>query len=121
MEELQFELMNLANYLAQSGIKFRFDGRCVGLSKDIKIKYFLREFAIDNENKLVHYRENEARIIAYFEKIRQLELSEKSEGNRESLECKGSFAETRASWDVQSCRSTDSAGENKKESLALKL
>lgn len=33
--------MNLASYLAKKGIKFRFDPKAVGLSRDIKIKYFL--------------------------------------------------------------------------------
>ena len=48
----------MAGYLTGCGVKFNFDPKCVGLSKDIKIKYFLKEFSIDSENKLANYKEN---------------------------------------------------------------
>lgn len=50
--------MNLASYLAKNGVKFAFNPQCVGLSRDIKIKYFLAEFSIDYENKFVAFKEN---------------------------------------------------------------
>ena len=50
--------MNLVGYLTSNGLNFNFDPCCVGLSKDIKIKYFLKEFTIHNENKLANYKEN---------------------------------------------------------------
>jgi len=37
-------LTSLAGYLTGKGVKFIFDPKCVGLNKDIKIKYFLKEF-----------------------------------------------------------------------------
>jgi len=48
MEEIYFQMLNLASYLTQHGIKFKFDPANIGLSKDIKLKYFLNEFSIDN-------------------------------------------------------------------------
>ena len=56
IKELQFQLLNLTSYLTQNGVKFTFSPRCVGLSKDITIKYFLNEFAIDHENKFINYK-----------------------------------------------------------------
>lgn len=56
LKELQLELMNLASYLAKKGIKFGFDPKCVGLSRDIKIKYFLGEFVVDYENKFANFK-----------------------------------------------------------------
>jgi hypothetical protein len=56
LEELEFEILNLATYLTQNGIKFKFNPRNLGLSKDIKVKYFLNEFAIDNDKKLANFK-----------------------------------------------------------------
>ena len=70
VKELQFELLALANYLTNNGIRFAFEPQCVGLSKDIKIKYFLTEFAIDHQNKLANYKDNEEKINEYFEELR---------------------------------------------------
>lgn len=41
VKELQFQMLNVSSYLSQQGIKFVFNPKSVGLSKDIKIKYFL--------------------------------------------------------------------------------
>jgi len=57
--------------LAGNGIKFTFDPKCMGLSKDIKIKYFLKEFSIDNENKLTNYKDNEKKISNFFQQLKQ--------------------------------------------------
>jgi len=56
-------MLNLANYLASNGITFTFDPECLGLSKDIKIKYFLDKFSIDNEGKLANYKRIEEEIL----------------------------------------------------------
>jgi len=56
----------MASYLTKHNIKFRFDPKCLGLSKDIKVKYFLHEFAIDTERKMVNYKEAEEEIMAFF-------------------------------------------------------
>lgn len=63
LKELQLELMNLASFLAKRGVKFVFDPKCVGLSQDIKVKYFLAEFAMDYENKFANFKDNEHRIL----------------------------------------------------------
>lgn len=34
-------MLNLASYLTQNGIRFKFDPLNLGLSKEIKVKYFL--------------------------------------------------------------------------------
>lgn len=34
-------MLTLANHLTQHNIRFRFDPSALGLSKDIKVKYFL--------------------------------------------------------------------------------
>lgn len=70
VKELQIELMDVASFLAKKGLKFDFDPRCVGLSKDIKIKYFLGEFEMDSENKFVNFKENQAKIQEFFEELR---------------------------------------------------
>lgn len=49
-------MLNLATYLTQAGIRFRFEPRNLGLSRDIKVKYFLDEFSIDAERKLLNYK-----------------------------------------------------------------
>jgi hypothetical protein len=53
-------MVSLAGYLTQQGIKFRFDPGLLGLSKEIKVKYFLSEFAIENEAKMNSFKEEEA-------------------------------------------------------------
>lgn len=63
VKELQLELMNLASFLSKNGVKFIFDPKCVGLSQDIKIKYFLNEFAMDYDNKFSNFKENEQQIL----------------------------------------------------------
>jgi hypothetical protein len=59
LEELEFELLSLANYLTQHNIRFHFDPSALGLSKDIKVKYFLHEFMIDSDRKMLSYKEVE--------------------------------------------------------------
>ena len=55
-------MMSLARYLTKQDIKFRFDPDCLGLSKDIKVKYFLTEFMIDSENQNEYYDQVAAEI-----------------------------------------------------------
>jgi hypothetical protein len=50
-------MLNLASYLTQNGIKFKFDPNNIGLSKEIKLKYFLNEFSIDNDKKMLNFKE----------------------------------------------------------------
>ena len=49
-------MLSLANYLANKNIKFNFDPKCVGMDKDMKIKYFLQEFMLDSDNKMNNYK-----------------------------------------------------------------
>ena len=49
-------MLSLTHYLTEKGIKFKFDPKCLGLSKGIKAKYFLNEFSIDPDHKLANYR-----------------------------------------------------------------
>ena len=66
-------MLNLASFLSHKGFKFTFNPHCVGLSQDIKVKYFLNEFAIDKENKLSNYKENEKLINNFFDDLIQPE------------------------------------------------
>lgn len=47
MQTLQLQMLDLAEYLARSSIKFSFDPSCIGLSKEMNVKYFLNEFSLD--------------------------------------------------------------------------
>ena len=66
-------MTSLAGYLTSNGVKFAFDPKCVGLSKEIKIKYFLKEFSIDNDNKLANYKDNEKKISNFFHQLKNTE------------------------------------------------
>lgn len=48
IEQIEFEMLSLANYLTQKNVKFSFDPHCLGLSKEIRVKYFLNEFVLDD-------------------------------------------------------------------------
>ena len=63
MEELYMQMLNLTSYLTQNGIKFKFDPSSMGLSKDIKLKYFLSEFSFDNDKKISNYKQTEEEIL----------------------------------------------------------
>jgi hypothetical protein len=43
-------MLELAEYLCRSSIKFSFDPDSIGLSENMTIKYFLNEFSIDLDN-----------------------------------------------------------------------
>jgi len=43
--------MELADFLSRSSIAFVFDPESVGLSPDLTVKYFLKEFSVDLENQ----------------------------------------------------------------------
>ena len=49
-------MLSLANYLTKNNIKFNFDFRCLGLDKEMKVKYFLQEFMVDSEKKMDNYK-----------------------------------------------------------------
>lgn len=70
LEELEFEMLSLANYLTQHSIRFHFDPSALGLSKDIKVKYFLHEFMIDSERKMLSFKEVEQEIMDFFQDFR---------------------------------------------------
>ena len=62
-------MLTLASYLTQHNIKFHFDPNCFGLSKSIKVKYFLHEFMIDGD-RMNNYKEVEAEIVAFFREFK---------------------------------------------------
>ncbi len=35
-------MLDLTRYLAKQDIKYHFDPKCIGLSKEIKVKYFMQ-------------------------------------------------------------------------------
>lgn len=67
LDELQEQMIALTRYLTKHNIKFHFDPDCLGLSKDIKVKYFLQEFMVDSENQNEYYEEVTAEIEEYFQ------------------------------------------------------
>lgn len=44
---LEEQLVEVAEYLTRCSLKFDFDPACVGLSKEMTVKYFLNEFTVD--------------------------------------------------------------------------
>jgi hypothetical protein len=66
VDDLEFQLLSLANSLTQQSIKFRFDPRCLGLDSELKIKYFLNEFMIDSQNKMANFKVIEGEISSFF-------------------------------------------------------
>lgn len=110
-------MLNLATYLTQSGLKFKFNPKNIGLSKDIKVKYFLSEFAIDNEKKLANYKEVEEDILRFFSEFREsCEEKEHPKSSTiidrksaDSANLFGSSTTTRESWEVKSNKSSNSA------------
>lgn len=48
-------MVELAENLTRSSIKFVFDPECLGLSKDMTVKYFLKEFNLDFEDQEQHF------------------------------------------------------------------
>lgn len=65
-------MLEVATYLTQHSIKFRFDPKCIGLSKSIKVKYFLHEFMVDTDNKMNNYKEVQAEIVAFFKEFKEV-------------------------------------------------
>ena len=122
LEELEFEMLNLATYLTQSGIRFQFDPKGIGLSKDIRIKYFLKEFAIDNEHKLANYKVVEEQVNAFFTEFKELQEERNPKETPKSATCLDrksadsanlfGSAGTRESWGVESNKSSNSARAN---------
>ena len=49
-------MVSLANYLTHEHIKFRFDQNCLGLDKEMKVKYFLQEFMLDSDHKMENFK-----------------------------------------------------------------
>lgn len=128
VEELELAMVGLANYLTSQGIRFVFDPRCLGLSRDIRVKYFLNEFAVDHERKLANFKEVQADIRQFFLEFRN--VPEKEEELCEYLDRKSADSAnllasitTRESWDVKSSKSSNSATANmsKNKSLADKI
>jgi hypothetical protein len=64
-------MLNLTFYLTENGIKFLFDPNNLGLSKEIKIKYFLKDFSFDSDNKLANYKEIADAVTKYFTDFKQ--------------------------------------------------
>lgn len=71
--------MSLATFLSRKGVKFVFDPKCVGLSRDIKIKYFLGEFAMDYDNKFANFKQNEQLILEFIEDLKGAEKEKEKE------------------------------------------
>ena len=81
VEQLELEMVCLARYLSQAGIKFRFNPSNVGLSQEIKLKYFLADFTVDVEGHEQNFKEAEAEIRAFFTEFKNSspDLSEEEE------------------------------------------
>jgi hypothetical protein len=108
-------MLNLATYLTQAGIRFRFEPRNLGLSREIKVKYFLDEFSIDTERKLLNYKEAEEAIVRFFGDFKDQEKEHPKSSNlidRKSADSANLFVSsttTRESWEVKSNKSSNSA------------
>ena len=48
---LEEQMVQLAEHLTRMGIKYAFDPDCLGLCKDMRVKYFLNEFTIDSDGQ----------------------------------------------------------------------
>ncbi len=109
-------MLSLANYLTQNGIRFKFDPKHLGLSKEIKVKYFLSEFAIDHDKKLAYYKEVEEDIVKFFGDFRESGEDTHSKSTSSLLDRKSADSAnllgsntTRESWEVKSSKSSNSA------------
>lgn len=108
-------MLSLANYLTQNGIRFVFDPDCLGLSKDIRVKYFLNEFSVDHERKLANYKEAEEEVVRFFsdfkKKYAKEETTTSSIYDRKSADSANHLGSvtTRESWEVKSSKSSNSA------------
>ena len=71
VDELEFEMLALANYLTHENIKFNFDPKCLGFNNKLKVKYFLQEFMIEPDKKMLNFKIIEKEISTFFQTFRQ--------------------------------------------------
>ena len=72
-EELVFtleeQLLELAEFLSRSSIRFSFDPNAIGLTQNMHIKYFLKEFTVDIEHREENLVELQTDIRAHFRQL----------------------------------------------------
>lgn len=111
LDELQAQMMTLTRYLVKNDIKFHFDPDCLGLSKDIKVKYFLTEFMVDSENQNDYYEQVSAEIEEYFQDFR-MTYGREDEASTDFTERKSAdsallgklgMLNDRGSWETGTC------------------
>jgi hypothetical protein len=66
LDSLEEQMLELAESLARSSIKFSFDPNCLGLSKDMTVKYFLKEFNLDFDDREEHFEQLRVEITKFF-------------------------------------------------------
>jgi hypothetical protein len=64
-------MLSLSNYLTSMSIHFNFDPRCLGLDREMKVKYFLQEFMVDPDHKMDNFRTVERQISTFFKDFRE--------------------------------------------------
>ncbi len=67
--ELEQQLVELAEFLTRSSIAFTFRPEAVGLSRDLTIKYFLSEFAVDAHSHEEHFPDIRTSIRTHFQQL----------------------------------------------------
>jgi hypothetical protein len=80
---LEEQMIELADYLSRSSIRFAFDPECLGLSSAMTIKYFLTEFSLDFEGHEEHLEQQKKEIAAFF---KEMACSVQEEAKRERQE-----------------------------------
>jgi hypothetical protein len=91
---LEEQMLELAEYLSRSSIRFTFDPECLGLSSSMTIKYFLSEFSLDFEGEEQHLAELRLQIGSFFKELaccvqeaeREVEVEQKEEAQCVEIE-----------------------------------
>lgn len=92
---LEEQMVLLAEHLTRMGIKYAFDPDCLGLCKDMRVKYFLNEFTIDFDGQEEHFEELKADIHKFFKELKGSSAPNEKEDVKES--CRMESLSTNAS------------------------
>ena len=59
-------MLELAEYLCRSSLRFKFDGELIGLDHEMKVKYMMEEFSVDVEGYEEYFKNMKKDIKNFF-------------------------------------------------------